>query len=169
MSMMLRRHWPSAASRAIELAEEIRRRAEEAGPPVLTGLSPRRRAAYDRVVDALNRLPRPLMVLGSLALLGSALFAPAWFEGRMEALSNMPEALWWVIGAVLSLHFGARSQDRSQEFQREVAASVVLPSAPAPALPQAAASPGADAALVMATLESGPNPAIEEWRGTVTI
>ena len=170
MSLMFRPRWSSAAERALEIAEEVRRRADEAGPPsVVSGLSPRRRAAYDRLVDAMNRLPRPLMVMGSLALLGSALFAPGWFEGRMEALSDMPEALWWVIGAVLSLHFGARYQDRSQEFQREVAATVSRPADPAPVLPDAAASPGSDAALVLATLEAGPNPALEEWRGPVTI
>lgn len=165
MTLMLRTRWPSAAARALEIAEEVRARAEAAGlPPAVSGLAPRRRAAYDRLVDALNRLPRPLMVMGSLALLGSAIFAPAWFEGRMEALSDMPEALWWVIGAVLSLHFGARYQDRSQEFQREVAAAVAGPADPAAPLPEAEASPGSDAGLVVATLEAGPNPAIDEWR-----
>lgn len=168
MTITLRPDWTSAAQRAIEIAEEVRARAEAAGPaPVILGLSPRRRAAYDRLVDATNRLPRPLMVMGTLALLGSALFAPTWFEGRMEALSDMPEALWWVIGAVLSLHFGARYQDRSQEFQREVAATVVRAAEPAPALPDAAASPGSDAGLVLSTLAAGDNPAIEEWRAQV--
>lgn len=50
-----------------------------------------------------------------------------------------------------------------------MAATVVRPADPAPALPEAAASPGSDAALVLASLDPGPNPALEEWRGTVTI
>lgn len=165
MTLMLRTPQPSVAERALEIAEAVRAEAQAAGlPPVVTGLSARRRAAYDRLVDAANRLPRPLMVIGSLALLGSAILAPGWFESRMQALSDMPEALWWIIGAVLSLHFGARYQDRSQEFQREVAATVAQGAAPAPVLPAAQASPGSDAALVMGTLAAGPNSAVEEWR-----
>ena len=101
----------------------------------------------------MNRLPRPLMVLGSLALLISALLAPDWFAARMEALSDMPEALWWIIGAVLSLHFGARYQDRDQDFRREMAAH--------PAEPEA--TPGA---MALETLPSAPNPALAAWRAT---
>lgn len=142
----------------LDLAEALRRRAEEAGPPPpVTGLAPRPRTAFDRLVDALNRLPRPIATLGTLALLGTALAAPDWFADRMEALSRMPEGLWWLIGAVLSLHFGARAQARSHEFRREMAASEPL----APATP---ASPGADAALILATLAPGPNPALAEWK-----
>ena len=144
---------------ALDLADELRTRAEASPPPVVAGLAPRRRAAYDRLLDAVNRLPRPLMVLGSLALLGSALVAPDWFRARMDALADIPEALWWIIGAVLSLHFGARYQDRSQDFRREMATAV----APAPAF--ATASPGTDADLVLRTLDSGSNPALDAWRG----
>ncbi len=142
--------WPTAADRALALAEALRAEA-----PTLS-LAPRPRAAYDRLVDALNRLPRPLMVLGSLALVGSAMIAPDWFQARMDALSDMPEALWWIIGAVLSLHFGGRYQERSLEARREAA--------PPPALPETSASPGSDAALVIGTLTSGPNPALDDWR-----
>ena len=146
------------AEQALDLADELRARAGSAPPPVIAGLSPRRRAAYDRLVDAVNRLPRPVMVLGSLALLGSALVAPDWFAARMDALSDMPEALWWIIGAVLSLHFGARYQDRSQDSLREMATTV------APAVTLATASPGTNANLVLPTLDPGPNPALEAWR-----
>ncbi len=156
--------WPTILARATDLADSLRSRAETLPPPSIGGLSPRRRAAYDRLMDAVNRLPRPLMVLGSLALLGSALLAPDWFAARMEALSDMPEALWWIIGAVLSLHFGARYQDHAQAFQREMAA----PAAPAVPADLAIASPGADARLVLGTLQPGPNPALDAWRGTKT-
>lgn len=140
--------WPAAADRALDLAEALR------SPPA--SLAPRHRAAYDRLVDALNRLPRPLMVLGSLALVGSALVAPDWFQARMDALAEMPEALWWIMGGVLSLHFGGRYQERSLEARREAA--------PPPALPDGSASPGSDAGLVIDTLAAGPNPALDDWR-----
>ena len=100
------------------------------------------------------------MVMGSLALLASALVAPDWFAARMDALSDMPEALWWIIGAVLSLHFGARYQDRSQEFRREMAA----PADPGALLTLATASPGLDADLVLRTLQPGGNAALEAWQ-----
>ena len=80
----------SAAERALDLADLLRARADAAGPPpALSALPPRPRATYDRLLDAVNRLLRPLMVLGSLALLASALIAPDWFTARMEALSDM--------------------------------------------------------------------------------
>lgn len=142
--------WPTAADRALDLAEALGQ------PSAVSGLAPRARTAYDRLVDALNRLPRPLTALGSLALLGSALVAPDWFQARMDALSDMPEALWWIIGAVLSLHFGGRYQERSLEARRETTAP--------PALPETSASPGSDAGLVIGTLAAGPNPALDDWR-----
>lgn len=155
--------WPSAADRALALAEALRNEALAQGqPPAIQTLPARPRAAYDRLVDAVNRLPRPLTVLGSLALLGSALVAPDWFQARMDALSQMPEALWWIVGGVLSLHFGARFQDRSLDLRREEAQ---LARAPA-ALPEATASPGSDAALVMDTLAPGPNPALADWHAS---
>jgi hypothetical protein len=166
MTTALRPHWPSAADRALDLAEALRAEIETTGlPPAVLGLPPRPRAAYDRLLDAINRLPRPLMVLGSLALLGSALVAPEWFQARMDALSDMPDALWWIVGGVLSLHFGARFQDRSLDLRRE---EVLLSRAPPPdpVLPEATASPGHDAELVIATLASGPNPALEDWRAS---
>ena len=153
--------WSALAHRALDLAELLRLRAEATGPaPAVAALPPRSRAAYDRLIDGLNRLPRPLVTLGSLGLLASALVAPDWFAARMEALSDMPEALWWIIGAVLSLHWGARTQHHAQAFRREAAAHVLAPE-PIPARP---ASPGTDAALTLDTLGPPPNPALDDWR-----
>lgn len=149
-----------------EMAVMMRDRLAEAGPEAGLRLSPRERAAYDRVIDGLNRLPRPLMAVGTLALIGAALVAPEWFAGRMEALSAMPEALWWLIGGVISLYFGARFQAHDQEFQREVLEAVVaLPEAPQPGAvtPQVAAT-GTDAALALAALRPGENAALEPPR-----
>jgi hypothetical protein len=150
---------PTAADRALDLADAVLQRARAEGPPPgLSALPPRSRSAYDRMVDAMNRLPRPLMVLGSLALLGSALIAPDWFATRMDTLSRMPEALWWIIGAVVSLHFGGRYQERAQDFRRETATGAPVPLDPAPA------TPGPDAETALAVLSPGPNPALAAWR-----
>jgi hypothetical protein len=114
-------------------------------------------------LDGLNRLPRPLMALGTVALIGAGLVAPEWFAGRMEALSAMPEALWWLIGAVISLYFGARFQTHDQAFQREmveaVAAAPVAGPLPGAVTPQVAAT-GTDAALALRALQPGENAAL---------
>ncbi len=145
-----------------ELAVMLRDRMAEGGPEAGLRLAPRERAAYDRVIDGLNRLPRPVMAVGTLALIGAALVAPDWFAGRMEALAAMPEALWWIMGGVISLYFGARFQAHDQEFQREVLETVVaVPEAPmpGPGTPQVAAT-GTDAALALRALRPGENPAL---------
>ena len=143
------------------VAEAVRVQAEEAGPPpAVTRLGGRSRQNFDRVVDALNRLPRPMMTLGTVALLAAAVIAPDWFTGRMEALSGLPEGVWWVIGGVLGLHFGARAQDKAQEAKREV------PVAPERAGTPVQASPRGDASVALGTLRTGPNPVLEEWRAT---
>ena len=152
--------------RTLAMAEELRRRAEAAGaPPAVGALPPRARTAYDRLIDALNRLPRPVTVIGTLALLGAAAVAPDWFAARMEALARMPEGLWWLVGAVLSLHFGARFQAHAQEHERSLLATVAPPAVEPPAEPATpgAASPGPDADLALATLAPGPSAALDDW------
>ena len=63
---------------------------------------------YDKLIDALNRLPRPTLALMTLALFMVAGLNPSWFEARMQALSAVPELMWWISGAVITFFFGAR-------------------------------------------------------------
>lgn len=146
-----------------EVALMLRDRLAEAGPEAGLVLNARERRAFDRLIDGLNRLPRPVMAIGTLGLIGAALAAPEWFAGRMEALATMPDALWWLIGAVISLYFGARFQAHDQEFQREVLEAVVAAPPPGPppgaGTPQVAAT-GTDAALALRALRPGENPAL---------
>ena len=79
------------------------------------------RGMFDRFVDGLNRLPRPMMAFSTLALLGSAMASPEWFAARMMGLALVPEPLWWLLGAIVSFYFGARHQAKGQEFQRAIA------------------------------------------------
>ncbi|SLN41944.1 hypothetical protein ROJ8625_02030 [Roseivivax jejudonensis] len=82
----------------------------------------RRRSPFDRLIDGLNRVPRPAMALGTLALFVAAMVDPAWFAGRMAGLALVPDPLWWLLGAIVSFYFGARHQAKGQEFQRDIAA-----------------------------------------------
>ncbi|WP_238366648.1 holin family protein [Mesobacterium pallidum] len=132
-----------------------------------------RRGLFDRLMDALNRVPRPAMALGTLALFVSAMVSPLWFAERMQGIALVPEPLWWLLGAIVSFYFGARHQVKGQEFQREIATTM----AAVPTMVENVEalrslrfdSPGAaqtttDAALTLQTIEPSDNPALDDWR-----
>jgi hypothetical protein len=79
---------------------------------------------FDRFMNAINRVPRPAMALGTLILFAAAMIDPIWFAERMQGIALVPEPLWWLLGAVVSFYFGARHQTKGQEFQRSMAASM---------------------------------------------
>ena len=63
---------------------------------------------FDSIINGLNRLPRPIMALGTVGLFAYAMVDPISFSTRMEGLQLVPEPLWWLLGAVVSFYFGAR-------------------------------------------------------------
>jgi len=137
--------------------------------------------AFDRVIDGLNRLPRPAMAFGTLGLFVAAMVDPVWFSSRMVGLTLIPEPLWWLLGAIVSFYFGARYQVKGQEFQRSVAAAVarapgIVPRPANSATPrqepsdepaQDAAPPlghAAAGASVVTAFGSSGNAALDDWR-----
>jgi len=129
-----------------------------------------RKGLFDRVIDGLNRLPRPALALGTLALFGAAMVDPIWFSQRMAGIALVPEPLWWLMGAIVSFYFGARHQVKGQEFQRSIASAL----AAAPLVTEnirglQALADGADAmdaadAENPAGEAAGANPALDDWR-----
>jgi hypothetical protein len=65
-------------------------------------------APFDRFVNALNRLPRPVLALGTVGLFAYAMTDPTGFSIRMQGLNTVPDPLWWLLGAIVSFYFGAR-------------------------------------------------------------
>ncbi len=63
---------------------------------------------FDRIVNGLNRLPRPVLAFGIVGLFVYAMIDPVGFAQRMVGLGYVPEPLWWLLGAVVSFYFGAR-------------------------------------------------------------
>ena len=63
------------------------------------------RSGFDRLMDGLNRLPRPAMAMGVIGLFVSAMVDPDWFISRMQGLAHVPEPLWWLMGAIVSFLF----------------------------------------------------------------
>jgi hypothetical protein len=81
-------------------------------------------SGFDRFIDGLNRIPRPLMAFGTIGLCVSAMINPIWFAARMQGIALVPEPLWWLMGAIVSFYFGARYQVKGQDFQRSIAATI---------------------------------------------
>ena len=132
-----------------------------------------RQGGFDRFMDGVNRLPRPMLALGTLGLFISAMVDPLWFSERMQGIALVPEPLWWLLGVIVSFYFGARHQVKAQQFQREIVGTMAQ-------VPQVldniktirelradrveAADTGTDARLAVASVLPGANPALEAWR-----
>lgn len=93
------------ATREMELEQEAYKMALEAASEEYRHSGS---AWFDRFVNGLNRLPRPLMALGTIGLFVFAMVDPPAFAARMVGLNEVPEPLWWLLGAVVSFYFGAR-------------------------------------------------------------
>ena len=93
------------ATRKMELEEEAYARAiNQLGQEFQTT----RPGFFDSFVNGLNRLPRPLLALGTMGLFVYAMVEPAGFGLRMVGLQQVPEPLWWLLGAIVGFYFGAR-------------------------------------------------------------
>ncbi len=73
---------------------------------------------FDRFVNALNRLPRPIMALSTVGLFAYAMADPAGFTERMQGLAYVPEPLWWLLSAIVSFYFGAREMNYFRQSRR---------------------------------------------------
>ena len=107
-----------------------------------------RQGWFDRLIDGLNRLPRPMMAFGVIGLFAAAMADPLWFSARMAGIALVPEPLWWLLGAIVSFYFGARHQAKGQQFRRSVAETVERVAAPPPVTDY--------------------NPALDSWRESAT-
>lgn len=85
-----------------------------------------RKGVFDRFVDGLNRLPRPLIVLATFLFFISAMFSPIWFAERMQGLILVPEPIWWLAGTIVAFYFGGRAQIKSHEFKRSLVQTAAL-------------------------------------------
>lgn len=120
-----------------------------------------RRGLFDRLIDGLNRLPRPALALGTLGLFVAAMVDPVWFAERMQGVALVPQPLWWLMGAIVSFYFGARHQAKAQDFQRSIAATLArTPDVTA----NIAALRALDAGAGAFDGEPDPNAALEDWR-----
>jgi hypothetical protein len=125
-----------SATRRMELSAEaqmaaLKQLGEEYGHPAL--------GRFDRLINGLNRMPRPLLAFGTLGLFVFAMVDPVAFARRMVGLNAVPEPLWWLLGAIVAFYFGARE---TWYFRNRA-----LPG------PNGGSAPAGDA-----------NPALDDWR-----
>lgn len=113
-------------------------------------------SVFDKLIDGINRIPRPALALGTIGLFVSAMVDPVWFAARMQGIALVPEPLWWLMGAIVSFYFGARHQAKSQQFQSALAARVVANQRRGAAEPSASPVSKEPAA-------APPNPALDDW------
>lgn len=109
---------------------------------------------FDRFVNGLNRLPRPMLALGTLGLFVYAMAEPVGFGERMVGLSLVPEPLWWLLAAIVGFYFGARE---AHYFRMQPVTRVPRPKDEAPA---------ASAPAQTTSLAPSGNAALDEWRRT---
>ncbi len=102
------------ATRRMELDEEAYARAMTQYQAEFQ-LAPATR--FDALVNAMNRLPRPMLTLGTMGLFVYAMVEPVGFSQRMDGLALIPEPLWWLMGAIVSFYFGSRE---AHYFRRRV-------------------------------------------------
>lgn len=98
--------------------------------------------AFDRFINGLNRLPRPMLALGTLGLFVYAMIDPVPFAERMVGLNYVPEPLWWLLTAIVGFYFGAREAHYFR--MRPVAAVPQSSAAAAPAAPAPDENPALD-------------------------
>ena len=120
---------------------------------------------FDALVNGLNRLPRPVLTLGTVGLFVYAMVEPEGFGLRMENLNLVPEPLWWLLGAIISFYFGARE---AHYFRSRP----IIPAAPKKARTavEAAAGMAGEAAVAAPLTQAAPegdsfadNAALRDW------
>ncbi len=111
---------------------------------------------FDRLMDGLNRVPRPAMALGTIGLFAAAMIDPVWFAARMQGIAVVPEPLWWLLGVIVSFYFGARYQVKGQEFKRSLIVASAAETVVAQQKKEQVATAPASAPEA--------NPALAEWK-----
>ncbi len=109
------------------------------------------------MMNGMNRLPRPLLTLGTIGLFVYAMVEPVGFTNRMAGLQQVPEPLWWLLGAIVSFYFGAREAHyfRSRNFPQRIEKSVLPAPSMTPDLSAPAAATGGES--------FGGNAALQDW------
>jgi hypothetical protein len=75
--------------------------------------APEKQNWFNILVDGFNRLQRPAMTSGVIALFIWAAVEPASFIITMQALTTVPEMLWYILASVIAFWFSGRILEKA--------------------------------------------------------
>jgi hypothetical protein len=76
-------------------------------------VAPEKKNWFNILVDAYNRIQRPAMTTGVIALFIWAAIDPLAFTITMKALSAVPEMLWYILASVVAFWFSGRILEKA--------------------------------------------------------
>lgn len=79
------------------------------------------RGGFDRFMDGVNRLPRPMMVAGVFGLLIWTSVDPISSAQVFTSWAIIPTEFWYVVLAIVTFYFGGRYQAKVHDMQRRLA------------------------------------------------
>jgi len=77
-----------------------------------------RRTWFDSLIDGLNRLPRPVIVVMIIGYFLAAWRDPEEFQIINLSLDAVPERMWIIAGVIVAFYFGARELQKSRDQKR---------------------------------------------------
>jgi len=83
------------------------------------------RGWFDRVMDGVNRLPRPMMVIGVFGILFWTSIDPIAAAKVFTSWAIIPAEFWYVVLAIVTFYFGGRHQSKANEMQERLASVAV--------------------------------------------
>jgi len=75
--------------------------------------APEKQNWFNIIVDGFNRLQRPAMTSGVIALFVWASIEPVSFTITMQALTVVPEMLWYILASVIAFWFSGRILEKA--------------------------------------------------------
>lgn len=76
-------------------------------------LAPEKQSLFNIFVDGANRLVRPTCTYGIIALFIWAVVDPVEYSITMQAVTLIPEMLWWVFLTIIAFWFGGRLLEKA--------------------------------------------------------
>ena len=75
----------------------------------------------DSIINAINRLPRPILALSAIGMLYFPFFDPITFVVAMQAMELVPPWLWGLVSGNVTFYFGSRTLEkhRGQKVNKE--------------------------------------------------
>lgn len=137
-----------------------------AGEETDSGVTDEPKTIWDHIIDALNRLVRPLCLFGTILLFVWAALDPAAFTLFAKAIGALPAEAWVLIITIFGAWFTAKGV--KETMRRRSPLAIAAPEDSEPPAPEPEPAPASDPKTAPADAAvddlDNHNPAIAEWR-----